>query len=60
LPSTPHAVLYVDDEPANLSTFKYCFGERYEVLVAQTGETRSRPLASRPVRHDRGPAHAPA
>ncbi|MBI5478245.1 MAG: hybrid sensor histidine kinase/response regulator [Deltaproteobacteria bacterium] len=42
-------ILYVDDEPANLTTFKYCFGERFEVLTAASGEEALRIMEGRSV-----------
>jgi signal transduction histidine kinase len=33
-----YAILYVDDEPANLTTFSYCFEEQFRVLTALDGE----------------------
>jgi signal transduction histidine kinase len=44
-----HKILYVDDEPANLTAFSYCFGERFEVLTVQTGEEALAVLAREPV-----------
>ena len=49
MPPRPHTILYVDDEPSNLATFKYCFGERFEVLVAQSGDEALKILAAQPV-----------
>ena len=42
-------ILYVDDEPANLTTFKYCFGDRFEVLTASSGDEALRVMESQPV-----------
>lgn len=33
-----YAVLYVDDEPANLTAFTYCFEDEFQVLTCASGE----------------------
>jgi signal transduction histidine kinase len=48
-PARPHAVLYVDDEPANLTAFTYCFAERFEILTAQSGAEALQIMEARPV-----------
>jgi signal transduction histidine kinase len=45
----PSPILYVDDEPANLTTFKYCFGERFEVLTATSGAAALQIMEGQPV-----------
>jgi two-component system, NtrC family, sensor kinase len=48
-PTKPHVVLYVDDEPANLTAFNYCFADRFAVLTAQSGAEALEVMAARPV-----------
>jgi signal transduction histidine kinase len=31
-------ILFVDDEPANLGSFKFCFEDRFEIATASSGE----------------------
>ncbi len=33
-----YKILYVDDEPANLTTFRYCFEERFDVITTTSAE----------------------
>jgi two-component system response regulator PhcR len=42
-------VLYVDDEAANLTSFKYCFDDRFDVVTAASAEEAMRVLAAGPV-----------
>jgi two-component system, NtrC family, sensor kinase len=42
-------VLYVDDEDSNLVSFKYCFAERFEVLLARSGAEALQLLETEPV-----------
>ena len=44
-----YKILYVDDEPANLTTFRYCFDEQFEVLTASGAEEALGILARNPV-----------
>jgi signal transduction histidine kinase len=48
-PAKQHAILYVDDEPANLTAFTYCFADRFEVLTAASGEAALTLMEARPV-----------
>jgi two-component system response regulator PhcR len=42
-------VLYVDDEPANLTTFRYCFDECFDVVTATSAEEALALLAREPI-----------
>jgi len=42
-------VLYVDDEESNLVTFKYCFTDRFEVVVARSGKEALALMGTEPV-----------
>jgi signal transduction histidine kinase len=42
-------ILYVDDEPANLSVFEYCFRDRFELVTARGGEEALAILARQPI-----------
>lgn len=42
-------VLYVDDEESNLVTFKYCFADYFDVLVARSGHEALELMATEPV-----------
>ena len=33
-----YKILYVDDEAANLTSFKYCFDELFDVVTASSGD----------------------
>jgi len=44
-----YKVLYVDDEPANLTSFKYCFDDRFDVITAGGAEEALALLAAGPV-----------
>lgn len=44
-----YKILYVDDEPANLTTFRYCFEERFDVVTANTADEALTILAREPV-----------
>lgn len=44
-----YKVLYVDDEAANLTTFKYCFDDRFDVITALSPEEALGILAREPV-----------
>ena len=48
-PARSHAILYVDDEPANLTAFRYCFADRFEVLTAANGDEALALMAAQPV-----------
>jgi two-component system response regulator PhcR len=43
-----HKILYVDDEAANLTSFKYCFEDRFDVVTAASAEEALEILASGP------------
>jgi signal transduction histidine kinase len=42
-------VLYVDDEPANLTAFSYCFEDLFHILTATSGEEALALLRNEPV-----------
>jgi signal transduction histidine kinase len=42
-------VLYVDDEPENLTAFEYCFGDRFEILSVASGKEALQVLERQPV-----------
>jgi two-component system, NtrC family, sensor kinase len=42
-------ILYVDDDEANLTTFQYCFADRFDVLVAHSAVEALTLLAAEPV-----------
>jgi two-component system response regulator PhcR len=44
-----YQILYVDDEPANLTSFKYCFDDRFDILTATSGDEALALLAAGPV-----------
>lgn len=44
-----YKVLYVDDEPANLTTFRYCFEEQFDVVTATTADEALGILGREPV-----------
>jgi signal transduction histidine kinase len=44
-----YKILYVDDEPANLTSFRYCFDDRFDILTAGGGEEALALLAAAPV-----------
>ena len=46
---TRFPILYVDDEPQNLVTFKYALGDSFEVLTAESGAEGRRVLEERDV-----------
>jgi signal transduction histidine kinase len=41
-----YKVLYVDDEAANLTSFKYCFDDRFDVITAGSADDALRLLAA--------------
>jgi two-component system NtrC family sensor kinase len=49
LSSNSLTILYADDEAANLTAFKYCFGDRFEIITVQSGEEALAMLGSRQV-----------
>ena len=40
-----YKILYVDDEAANLTSFKYCFDEQFDVITAHNGDEALQLLA---------------
>jgi signal transduction histidine kinase len=44
-----YKILYVDDEAANLTSFKYCFDELFDVVTAASGEEALRLLGQTPM-----------
>ena len=44
-----YVVLYVDDEPANLTTFSYCFEDQFRIVTAMDATEAMQKLASEPV-----------
>jgi two-component system, NtrC family, sensor kinase len=44
-----HKVLYVDDEDSNLVSFRYCFAERFDVVLARSGTEALQLLDAEPV-----------
>ncbi len=43
-----YKILYVDDEAANLTSFKYCFDELFDVVTAASGDAALQLLATTP------------
>ena len=44
-----YKILYVDDEPANLTSFKYCFDELFDVVTAPSGDAALALMATTPM-----------